>query len=1156
MLCQDSSDLMLKLFKMRKKVFIKSLNETLKQIATDPLIHQFFQDPSTERLILDRFEEIIKKIITDNREIFINSLLQKIQKLDQIADEKKRKELQRLGSKIISISREQTMEQISQVSHIKCLNEQIQALQKKVIELDVQNLGQDPSVIEITDKKIQQNKSLQASKINDYSPLRTPLKMIQTDCLSIHEQFKTMNSKMSQIFSIARSKCIQKARIFDKRINQSENSLLKANTKISELENHFNNFVIPELIRRHHLSSQKYKAIIQDKDEQILKLQNNYKSEIAQKNSEIKRLTFMNQGLEQQHEEDENKISSLELQNYTDSKYIIDRENQLADLSKKINVLQDELKKAQQLNESLKDAKLRSDLLEPMAEKFKNASTIIDNLQALVQEKDDQMLQLNNKINQLNLDKAQKENEISSLKEYQNQHQETINHLEECNKKSFLEIQTLKKTLSDRENTITEKNLNIADLDKKLEIQNIQIKELTNNNNSNQLTLQEMEKEKGNYFTQNNQLKDNLQKIEKSNSKIKAILEKIKDILQMSTEDDDSDTIQLVQKMKQQTNDYNKLMDTINVSSCKKLIDIFNDLEQSDKVLQQIKKNFEISSFENIPDKCNQLKEIENQYYMIKEILSVSKNDEVIERIKQYKEDHNSLSKIQETVNAKNKEDISPLISSINESHHIVKSVLSKLGLSQESQIQPKIEKLANEDKIMQNIMNMLNIYDVHDQETLPEKIKNLQEADKTLSIITENLSSRNSSFHSENIIPYITELTNNNNILQKIKAQLSDGNMEINPQMLENKISQLKSANNDLDIILSTTNTSTTHAAINEISKMRSSLIIIQELQNYLNVKQNDIFSAVGDLQSAKHSLNDVMKKMNVHSVSSLLRNANEYPELESIVKQLTSLFDVSYLKKNSLLQIIRLMKTDYENLKAEQNHIMKMIGSVKNVDISSAIESIVKKQKQQDNQLSSASSFISQIIDGITGSKTSQIIFPINEEIKFQLLDLVHKQKYKADSDRAQIDDIISEAHSLGYKGNSLLEAAKFSVMHRLNKDNSNSMNLDDSNNGINYSELQASLKERDILKKRIKKLNGLIAHQSEEFHKIDEEMTKEKESLLMKNSQLKHDCETERLVREEIIKVASGNSPNEELLRTKLSDDDVNLVLSMSQLSFSQS
>jgi hypothetical protein len=114
------------MFQRRKQEFSRSLQQILIQVSHDKIVRNLLQDRASSQFVCGRIEEVISGILTDDRERYIDVLLQKLQTFEALYSREHTSSIRSLGDRLISISREQNADALLQPDVVRLRATQVE----------------------------------------------------------------------------------------------------------------------------------------------------------------------------------------------------------------------------------------------------------------------------------------------------------------------------------------------------------------------------------------------------------------------------------------------------------------------------------------------------------------------------------------------------------------------------------------------------------------------------------------------------------------------------------------------------------------------------------------------------------------------------------------------------------------------------------------------------------------------------------------------------------------------------------------------------------------------------------------------------------------------------------------------------------------------
>ena len=124
------------LFQERRDVFLDSLERVVESVGGDRFIAQMFQDEDSAIYVSNRICEIVYHVLADEREKFVDSLMERVRAVEAFFGESKAHEIISIGNRLIEMASQQTEKEAEQRERIKILNEQLHAVQCELNSLN------------------------------------------------------------------------------------------------------------------------------------------------------------------------------------------------------------------------------------------------------------------------------------------------------------------------------------------------------------------------------------------------------------------------------------------------------------------------------------------------------------------------------------------------------------------------------------------------------------------------------------------------------------------------------------------------------------------------------------------------------------------------------------------------------------------------------------------------------------------------------------------------------------------------------------------------------------------------------------------------------------------------------------------------------------
>lgn len=774
-----SSMIVTRMFRKRKSAFQRSLQSILIQVSHDPIVRNLLQDKASSQFISNRIEEIIKDVLVDDREKFIDVLLQKLQAFETLYSAEHTKNIRELGSRMISVSDEQTTEEISNIRRIQLLIEQVNSLQKELVTLRAKKTDDLVNVDEIDGKTRPRRYRYDPASPQfyhiyarvDLTNFELKVKMIQTESKAVREMMVVLSNKMKQIFSVVKTKTLQNAKSLERRVEAADEAVKRANAKAAELQKHFDKSVIPQLINKQKETVTKYKKMLQQRLGEIEKL----KLQLAETNANLKESNTQGQqlkniiaSLEQQHEEDENHINTLQDEKINNKQSIQEKNEEIAQNNKLIDQLKEQnanltsiLQSSQDEGRSQKEKLHQKDLeiqkltreLQELKEQVPKAKEVNDNITKELNQTKDQKFQLEQQLNdtqQRNQELDEKIQDLTpKLEQTTNDLQQTKNQLQ----RAQAEIESKDHQIEEKNDEIANKTQQIIQLEKIIndakllsqkqddEITNLQLlnnqhstkieslqNKLKSANQTNDQLRKEIQDHEQNATRQNSkisevgqlksQLENEKEKLERANNKLSSELKKTKKDLE-DVEAELSKLNQAKQQMQQQ---------------------ISQQVEAQDEMQQKLRKlKSQLKDAEN---------KVEDEVAAAKE--HKSKNTRLATHVNELEDDLKSMQLEKQRSDKQLRENEQAIHKLERENANLDKDLRAiKEKANQQAEMnrdqQKKLDNLTNSNNQMQKVLNDIqHVVQTKNLKDLPKVIQGLFDGNNLAEQIMKLLGTRN----------------------------------------------------------------------------------------------------------------------------------------------------------------------------------------------------------------------------------------------------------------------------------------------------------------------------------------------------------------------------------------------------------------------------
>lgn len=898
-----SSSLVINLYNRRKQVFIQSLQSVLQKIAQDKIVCQMLQSRTSGQFITKRIEEIVAQVIFDDRETFIDTLIQKLNAYEKLYSRDQAEMIKSLGNKILTISDSQNASEVHYARQIQSLNEQVQALQNEIVTLRTQKSDNEVSITDFT-------RNIRVRTLDpDYDPssptfmhifghidltdFKVKLKLIHTDASTSRQLVIILINKMKKILSIMNNKVKQSARAYARRTEEYESQKNADNFKANEIQHHYEEEVIPQLLARHKESMAKHKRIHQEKQLENDKLKqalSEYKTEFKAMKMNEKQLVSENDVLHKQVLDRDTQIENLrgELQKsvlviQAQKNSIQEKDSlilRLQDRSTQLQFSHDQLNiDSQSLQKNYEEALAKIELLEDELEQVHSTMPRTERELKDVNKQLEYTKQDNQKLTKLSNERAK---QISEL-------QRKLNKMEpayDSNQRELSDLQLKYEQISDENiekqhkiDSMKRENDNQRQTISRLEQSQNESRDIISRNNE-QISHLEMERDK--YQDELNELKSKLKKFTFDNSKM---------------EKQSKDNLELLEKQKSQIDQNNaeneRLREEIRKIT-KKSSQLENDLRRAVADLEAA--HSEIDEFHNMKEQQEQ---------------QISTNREEKNEMKRKMRELTTNAKEQEMKNNELKEENESLNSKVNELEKAVAQLKQDNSRynDKEKQRKDNFDKIEKENQTFKNILDEINdIVPNHSIQDLPDLIRDLSDNKEFTKQVCAALGVSNPS----DALGIVKNAKDSSKTLQKIAKIMGTSD----PNSLSKAIQKLKDENEKLN---------------NERQQ------IIQLLPNDDNIDIATLISNIVQKQKSYEDQIDSAAKF-ISQVLATITNSQQSPlnfplkknirdDLVSLVSKIKSKADSDRKQIDSILQKAKSLGFDGDDCIKACEFIAKML-------------------------------------------------------------------------------------------------------------------------------------------------------------------------------------------------------------------------------------
>lgn len=1082
---RNHSSSILELYKTREKSFLESLKQSLTSIASDNSIQQMFQNQSAPFYLPTRITELISLILHDDRETYINNLLNRLHCYQIVLKANNTEEIEKLGSDMLNNKQDHKKEIIKLLENIKC---QIDDNYEKNIQ---KTKKQNSNLINTISNEFQSIKSIVT---NNQEKMNTSLHSLKTNLNQI------LMNKDLELQSIK-----DKLQTTEKLVNSltKENSELKKQLTMSQKNLSRSQDQYTELSEQMECKEKELKEL-HDLQNKQSKLSTSVQTDIHNEdNFEVKDIDDTNQD-----------INQIKQSLVFASKSLHKKEKENEDLQSTIKQLK---KEKANLEKQLQALTSQGTMPKKVVFNEKNVNQnlycSLEDFESIMHERN----KLADQIDQMESSILESEKQNESLQQKLKQTSDLQVQLEETNK-SLINIQTQNAELKDKINLLNSQN------------------ELLHTNlNSKEKELSDLKSslEKGQKKSAENSLLVNqketfIQSLTKENAKL---IGQISALTQMNTNSDEDSISSLVQSSNldaQQTLIVTKLFHDSQKKSQRKIIQYENAIikitdklqkienEKRNVIQQNSKYSNKINSYKEKIKQLNEnhLNEMENQKHELESKLQLLQKQN--EEIKNENEKKESEIQAKNDIEKKLKTDIRNL-SNINESFNQAQTEIQK----KDGEIQKKnrlIRTLTTENEKLNSQVAILSKID--------KKSENVDQSEIDKFIASSNLESQEISGLTKTINEVLTKrFTEYSQTLENIQNELKrkeeeTENLNLQVTKYKTKIDHLTKQNKEEiermqfefsnNQKVQTANfQSEIESNQNEIEKLTRSF---KKLSDDVNEKEKAIDELETENEQIQKTLSQRSKELNDNKI--IMKTLQDHQKgLEEKIndisienQQLKGELEISELQihkldkeRKELKKAFKIVSEDHiklkrkckefkkhdkqiiDNLKAENQSFM-----LKNQDLSQKVEVYFNESKENQEKANSIHLLNQQLSEKLKLKKNQ-----ITQQMK-----LIDKLQKSADSTISELNEKIKLSES------QMSEKTDYQIQME-NSISQKDVELNEKNEMISYltrqiNELKSNeenyLNENQLLKEKLRKQNLKM----EQMKQCMKDVEKEKENV----------------------------------------------------------
>ena len=344
---------------------------------------------------------------------------------------------------------------------------------------------------------------------------------------------------------------------------------------------------------------------------------------------------------------------------------------------------------------------------------------------------------------------------------------------------------------------------------------------------------------------------------------------------------------------------------------------------------------------------------------------------------------------------------------------------------------------------------------------------------------------------------------------LSRLQQQLEDSD-EINKAMLESAGAKTQDEFNA------------------RVSKLR-------DLENEMKELVPNATDPIKELRSLKEKYEQLIKLLDGEERA--YERIQELNELEKITKDIGT-------DGSTPLEKLKKYISAHNKLVEENTQIVEIISNEYGNDLVSAIENLRK-------DLGSAADLFQRLF-AVLAEPTAQPVnlsFPIKDSVRDHFIELISQFKVRTEDTTTKINTILNEARKDGYMGSDILEAVKFISETRGQEAKEKASEEFTTELSTVQQNLEMINKQSEIDKERMrKKIDELTQNiEKEKMRNFEKEKQllseNEEQKKIARNSQL--EIETEKKIREELIRIIEQKSPDTDFLKSHLNQAEIKAI-----------
>ncbi|OHS94084.1 hypothetical protein TRFO_11336 [Tritrichomonas foetus] len=660
---------------------------------------------------------------------------------------------------------------------------------------------------------------------------------------------------MHQIFDIVKDKTLQHTKLYRTKIESLQNEVTRSKSKVAELQSHFDESVIPQLLEKQKEASAKHKKILQQRMNEIEEL----KAHLISANTNLRTLTSENgqlksaiTALEQQHEDDDHQFNEIQEERMKDKQTIAKQNDDILALTQQIEQLkldhnrakanftqaQEELTRVKQNHEEkeqeIQQITLQLKKLNDQIPKEKEAAKLANQELAFIKSQNES---LNKELDLIKVSNRELDNKVREIQPKLDQASAELNTVKNKLKKAKEENEQKSKEISETNDNLYKVKAELSSLqfisknkeDENSKLQNekknlqFHIEELENKikneNQANEKLKKELNEEKMNSSRQSTKieslsnakesLQSELDNMNQQNSKYENEIRRIKESLQ-NFENENKKLIESKQQLQQKISNDSEEVEQLN----KKIKDLSRQLKEvtvraeEENAFSNEQKRLNLNlkgKIEELEETLHNLQSVKerNEKTIIKNEDNIRELEAKIESMVNQNKNYSENLKRQQDANNLNEREINTLQKANNEMQEVINAIRASMPNIRSIDDIPReinrLKNLANMGECISKAMGYTNGINDEDIDHILANIEEMKKNNKTMKKIQSIIEAKNH----DDLLKQIQTLKEEN---ERLKAEYrrisslisSDANIDIS-KTIEEIIDKQNQLSNDL---------------------------------------------------------------------------------------------------------------------------------------------------------------------------------------------------------------------------------------------------------------------------------------------------------------------------------------------------------------------